>query len=46
MSGARSTTEFEKYLEHVRGSILDLEVEMLPESKYFNAASANIGLEG
>ena len=44
-SGARST-DFEKYFGNCWYSILDLKAETLPESIFFNAASAHIFLEG
>ncbi len=44
-SGARST-DFEKYLGHFRGLIFDLEAEILPASRSFNAAPAHMVLEG
>ena len=44
-SGARST-DFEKYFGHSSNLILDLEAKTLPESPFFNAAPAHIGLEG
>ena len=40
------STDFDKYLGHVGGLILDLEAETLPESRSFNAASAHTGSEG
>ena len=43
--GPRST-DFETYLGHLGGLILELEAETLPESRSFNAAPAHMGLEG
>ena len=37
---------FETYLGYFLVLILDLEAETLPESRYFDAAPAHMGLEG